>query len=243
MKQNIYDNEEFFLKYSEMRNSESGYNAGLEEPAVRSLLPDLSGKDVLDLGCGSGKFCRYAFEKGAESVTGVDISKNMIELAEKESNKSINFIISSIEDYDYPHEKFDVVVSSLAFHYVEKYEEVADRIFGCLRRDGVFIFSVEHPMVTCSCKGWIMDENGEKSAWQVDEYHNEGKRLTKWFVDDVVKYHRTVETYVNTLIKTGFQIASLNEPKPLPEYLEKRKEYFAPKMKRPPIIVIGCRKV
>jgi hypothetical protein len=46
----------------------------------------------------------------------------------------------------------------------------------------------------------------------VDNYRPEGERRTKWFIDGVVKYHRTIETYVNGLIATGFTLRRLLEP-------------------------------
>jgi hypothetical protein len=53
--------------------------------------------------------------------------------------------------------------------------------------------------------------------WPVDNYQQEGPRQTQWLADHVVKYHRTVATYVNTLIDSGFRIAKLSEPEPPPE--------------------------
>ncbi len=59
---------------------------------------------------------------------------------------------------------------------------------------------------------------------------DEGKRVSKWFVDGVVRYHRTVSTLMNTLIDTGFSITRVLEPhaseeeeRRNPELLEERK--------------------
>src|SRR4029077_14355101 len=59
MTQNIYDNEEFFAGYSGVRRSVEGLDGAPEWPALRALLPDLSGRNVLDFGCGFGWFCRW----------------------------------------------------------------------------------------------------------------------------------------------------------------------------------------
>ena len=67
MKQNIYDDPKFFAGYSQMRRHESGLNMAVDQPAMRSLLPPLTNKRVLDLGCGFGKMCRYAIEQGADA--------------------------------------------------------------------------------------------------------------------------------------------------------------------------------
>jgi hypothetical protein len=60
MKQNKYDDPEFFAKYSRMRRSIGGLNDAGEWHVFRALLPDLRNKRLLDLGCGYGWHCRYA---------------------------------------------------------------------------------------------------------------------------------------------------------------------------------------
>ena len=70
MTQNIYDNEEFFAGYSRLRRSVEGLDGAPEWPALRALLPDLRGLNVLDLGCGFGWFCRWAHQQGAVNVFG-----------------------------------------------------------------------------------------------------------------------------------------------------------------------------
>ena len=85
MIQNIYDDDNFFDSYINMRNDKESISANeiIEMPAIYSVLPDLKDKKVLDLGCGSGNNCIKAVELGANYVLGTDVSKNMIELAKK----------------------------------------------------------------------------------------------------------------------------------------------------------------
>jgi len=73
MKQNIYDDPQFFEGYQKLRDGDTGLNGAVEEPAIRSLLPNLHGLRVLDLGCGFGDFCRFARANGALSVVGVEV--------------------------------------------------------------------------------------------------------------------------------------------------------------------------
>ncbi|HEX7500605.1 MAG TPA: SAM-dependent methyltransferase, partial [Polyangia bacterium] len=72
MKQNIYDDEAFFAGYRALRESQSGLNEAIEDPAVCALMPSILGKRVLDLGSGFGDFCRYAVAHGASQITGVE---------------------------------------------------------------------------------------------------------------------------------------------------------------------------
>lgn len=82
-KQNIYDNEIFFEGYKSIRQKKENANILFEKPALFSLLPDLKGKQILDLGCGYGENCMEFVKMGASKVVGVDISKKMLEVAKK----------------------------------------------------------------------------------------------------------------------------------------------------------------
>ena len=81
MQENKYDNPVFFEKYSQMSRSREGLSGAGEWETLKDLLPDFAGKRVLDLGCGYGWHCIYAMEQGAMSVTGVDLSEKMLEVA------------------------------------------------------------------------------------------------------------------------------------------------------------------
>lgn len=126
MKQNKYDDSGFFDKYSQMPRSTRGLEAAGEWSTFRSLLPGLHGKRVLDLGCGFGWHCRYAREQQAESVVGVDLSANMLERARAMTrDPKIQYLQMAIEDIEFSKEEFDTVISSLAIHYVERFDDPA----------------------------------------------------------------------------------------------------------------------
>jgi ubiquinone/menaquinone biosynthesis C-methylase UbiE len=241
MKQNIYDDPRFFEGYSQLRRHESGLNLAVDQPAMRSLLPPLAGKRVLDLGCGFGKMCRYALEQGAASVVGVDISAKMLARAHADTDDPrISYVQSALEDLNFAPASFDLVVCSLALHYVERFDSICAKVKSWLVAGGAFVFSVEHPMVTAYPVGRYLDEKGEEQHWPIDNYKLEGIRHTQWFVDDVVKYHRSVETYVNTLIDTGFTIVRLLEPEATEDQIRKRPE-LREESRRPTFMMLSVR--
>lgn len=244
MKQNKYDDSEFFAKYSEMPRSVSGLEKAQEWHAFCALLPDLRGKRVLDLGCGFGWHCRYVREQCAQSVVGIDLSENMLGRARQAtSDPSIEYRRSAIEDVELPDDAFDLVISSLALHYVEQFDLVCRKINRWLAAGGMFVFSVEHPVFTAmAAQKWCCGPEGERLHWPVDEYQSEGLRHTQWLADDVVKYHRTVATYVNTLIDSGFMISRLLEPGPPPELLVVH-PILEDERRRPQVLIIGTLKV
>lgn len=243
MKQNKYDDPAFFANYSQMSRSIGGLDDAGEWPAFRALLPPLRDKNVLDLGCGFGWHCRYAREQQARSVVGVDISEKMIARARESTNDAaIEYQQLAIEDIAFPSGAFAVAISSLAFHYVERFDIVCRKVHRCLVPQGSFIFSVEHPIFTAlAAQDWYYGQHGERLHWPVDHYQEEGLRQARFLDHDVVKYHRTVATYVNTLIDAGFTITKLCEPQPTPELLD-RHPGWQDETRRPMFLLIAAVK-
>ena len=238
--QNIYDDPVFFAGYKKLRDEESSLNHTLEQPALWSLVGDsLEGLSVLDLGCGFGNFARKARSLGADSVLGIDVSENMLTVArERTSDIRIEYRRASVEDLMLPERGFDLVASSLMLHYVKDYESALKKIASYIRLGGRLVFSVEHPIFTARVEQeWVYGTDGNPLYWPVDNYRPEGERRTKWFIDGVVKYHRTIETYVNVLIANGFTLQRLLEPSPVDNTtLAVRVDL---QQRRPPFLLIG----
>ncbi|PYZ96351.1 SAM-dependent methyltransferase [Alteribacter lacisalsi] len=244
MKQNRYDDLDFFDAYSRMNRSVKGLAGAGEWPVFKACLPDLENKSVLDLGCGYGWHCLYAHEQGAEQVTGVDLSENMLsEAREKAAGTGIRFERASIEDYAYRANAFDVVMSSLAFHYVRDFQAACRNVHSSLKPGGSFVFSVEHPMFTCrEEQEWHRDETGSRLHWPVDRYQDEGERRTSFLAEGVMKYHRTFSTYMETLLDAGFAIKAVKEPGVTEQMLEENPD-LKDEGRRPMFLIIAAEKV
>lgn len=243
MKQNKYDDENFFAAYGQMSRSVKGLEGAGEWYEFKPLIPILKGKNVLDLGCGFGWHCRYAREQQASSVIGVDISKKMLDKArEKTNDPAISYIHMPIEDIEFSASQFDVVISSLAFHYVESFKTVCQKVYDYLKPGGTFTFSVEHPIFTSHHEqDWYRDERGNPLHWPVDHYQSEGIRETTFLTENVIKYHRTISSYINDLIQSGFTIQAVREPKPSVEML-KNDPLMKDENRRPMFLIISAEK-
>lgn len=243
MKQNRYEDSTFFTKYSEMDRSKKGLAGALEWHELKRMLPDFLGKRVLDLGCGFGWHCRYAIEQGAKSVVGVDISQRMLhEASSRTETDRIQYLSLPIEDIDFPPESFDVVISSLAFHYIKSFEDVVGKIHRCLSQGGDFVFSVEHPIFTAlGSQKWYYDHQGKAVHWPVDHYFSEGTRLAIFLGEEVIKYHKTLTTYIQGLLKAGFNITGLVEPQPSEASLL-TVPGMADELRRPMMLLVSARK-
>lgn len=242
MKENKYDNQQFFLKYGEMERSKKGLQGAGEWSELQKILPNFHGKKVLDLGCGYGWHCKYAVDNGAEYALGTDISHKMLETAKQRNNSpKIEYQCIAMEDLTFPSETFDVVLSSLAFHYVKDFEPLTANIYKWLKKGGEFVFSVEHPVFTSyGTQDWYYDEDGSILHFPVDNYYYEGKREAVFLGEKVTKYHRTLTTYLNTLLQNNFELQHIVEPQPPENMLDI--EGMKDEMRRPMMLLVSARK-
>lgn len=242
MAQNIYDQADFFEGYSQLPRSVHGLNGAAEWPAIRALLPTLSGKRVVDLGCGFGWFCRWAAEQGAQSVLGLDLSGNMLARARRDTaSPQISYEIADLDTLILPAGSFDFAYSSLAFHYVADFGRLMKTVHDALIPGSRFVFTIEHPIYMAPSRPeWAVDEHGRRT-WPVDSYSVEGERRTDWLAKGVIKHHRTIGTTLNTLIEAGFVIDRVVEWSPPAEQIKQQPE-LDEEMDRPMILIVAAHR-
>jgi len=240
MAQNIYDDPQFFAKYSQLPRQIHGLEGAPEWCAVKAMMPPLQGKHVADLGCGFGWASRWMRQNGAASVIGYDLSQNMVNRARTDTyDDAIDYRIADLNTLELPPHSFDLIYSALAFHYVEDFDRIIDTIHRALIPGGELIFTIEHPIfMAASQPNWIEDDQGRKT-WPVNGYAIEGERRTNWFADGVLKYHRMLGTTLNTLIRNGFQIDRVEEFAPAEKQI-KENPNLAEELERPMMLLIAA---
>jgi SAM-dependent methyltransferase len=242
MTQNIYDDDEFFQGYSRLGRSVDGLDGAAEWPALRALLPELTGLEVLDLGCGFGWFCRWARQRGAARVHGIDVSEKMLARAHATTeDPAITYTRADLEHLQLPPSSLGLVYSSLALHYIENLDGLLSQVHAALVRGGRLVFSVEHPIYTAPGEpGWSMNAAGRKT-WPIDRYLDEGPRSTDWLTRGVIKQHRTIGTYVNLLLRLGFALDRVEEWGPSPAQIAARPA-LADERERPAFLLVAARR-
>lgn len=243
MQENKYDDPQFFEEYSKMYRSQKGLLGAGEWHEFQKLLPNLRDNTVLDLGCGYGWHCRYAIENGAKSVLGIDLSEKMLARA-NEINKleGIEYQRNAIEELTFRSGQFNLVISSLAFHYIKDFDTLCQNIYNWLQPGGQFLFSIEHPVFTAlGHQDWIYNKDGDKLYWPVDNYFLLGARETTFLGNTVLKYHRTITSYLSSILQSGFKINACVEPEPSTEML-KNFPAMGDELRRPMMLIISAEK-
>jgi len=118
-----------------------------KEKPIKSL-GKLKGKKVLDLGCGTGRNSVKIAEKGAE-VIGIDLSKEMLEIAREKAEKfnlNIQFIEQDFSDkIKFKSEKFDVIICDLVFGHLKDTFPVIKEMKRVLKKRGIIVITDLHP--------------------------------------------------------------------------------------------------
>jgi len=242
--QNIYDDPAFLAGYRGLERFGQGWERAMELRDLLALLPDVAGRRVLDLGCGAGQLARHLAASGAAEVIGVDVSEQMLALALAEwAHPRVTYHRAAMEELAFPPARFDLVISSLALHYVADYTGLMRRIAEWLSPGGVLVYSTEHPVYTARLpsNGWIVDQAGRRSSWSLDRYADEGAREETWFVSGVLKVHRTFATLINGLVDAGLIVERVLEPVPSDEWLQDHPQ-FADERRRPMFLLARASK-
>jgi len=243
MSQNVYDQQEFFENYIKINRQTEGLDGAPEWPKLHAMIPDLKGAKILDLGCGFGWFSRFARSEGAAHVRGIDLSTNMLTKARSmTSDDGITYEQADLEDVTLPETEYDVVFSSLTLHYLTGLPRLMLEISKSLKPGGKFVFSVEHPMFTApTTPSLTVDGETGRKVWLVDAYQREGPRFTNWCMEGVRKQHRTLGTYINLLLDSGFRLTDFVEWCPSESELSENPN-FEVELVRPTFLLMGATK-
>jgi len=230
-----YDDLGFFQEYAKMSRSRYGLDGAGEWHQLKSLFPELLGKAVLDLGCGYGWHCRFAAEQGAAFVLGIDRSQRMIrEAKQKNAVETVEYRICGIQEFSYPEDSFDLVISNLVLHYIADLEEVYRLVYRTLRFGGIFLFNIEHPTFTAG----VRQQFASDGTWPITDYYYPGVRTTDFLGYEVQKYHHTLTQILNGLLRCGFVIEAVEEAMPPQKWREQMPE----EMKRPMMLLVKAKK-
>lgn len=223
--------------YIAHRASGLSRNNLIEEPAFLSLLTDVKDQDCLDLGCGYGYYSEFMARLGAR-VTGLDRAQLMIAEAAARASPTIKYLVADIETVEFPDDSFDVVISNLAFHYIDDIASMFRRVFGWLRTGGRLVFSVEHPIITAAVEQDQWAGGGAcHSRWTVSDYFHEGKRWGQFGR----RYHHTLQTWTRAVLLAGFTLTGILEPSPSSAAIEALPS-LAEDEHRPLFLLMSCRK-
>lgn len=202
---NDYDN---FAEAYSADNENNLANAHYERPATLALAGDVSGRRVLDAGCGSGPLSAALRDRGAV-VTGIDASAGMLALARRRLGDDVALHLADLRDrLPFTDGAFDDVVASLVLHYLEDWGPTLAELRRVLRPGGRLIASVDHPFVAYT----IHDPRPDYFATTryTSEWRINGQSVPMRF------WRRPLHAMTGALTTAGFRLSAISEPQPDP---------------------------
>jgi ubiquinone/menaquinone biosynthesis C-methylase UbiE len=192
------------------------------DAALLSMLGDVRGARLLDLGCGNGYLSRILAGSGAE-VTGVDPSENMIALAldrEARDPLGVKFAVASTGDLSpFVDGEFDVIVANHVLTAVVDLDGALAEVDRVLRPGGRLVALFSHPCFSCGPREWISlvpdsPRREEIAGYVVDHYFRTGTYMIEgWDGFAPVPYvHRPLKEYWRAIRNAGFAVDDFDEP-------------------------------
>ena len=186
-------------------------------PRMLAMLGNVTGKTILDLGCGEGGYARELNRRGAR-VTGVDGSERLIEVARQRApgNVDVSFVhananaLAGIESGS-----FDIVVASMSLMDVEDYDGAIREVHRALRAGGELVMSITHPCFSAPVSEWVRDNAGELRHFAVDRYFDRvawDTMIAPAFRAPVLRRHRPIEDYLTVPLECCFILREFREP-------------------------------
>ena len=118
---------------------------------------------------------------------------------------------------------------------------MVQRVHRWLTPGGAFLFSAEHPVFTAyGSQDWYYGPEGEILHFPVDRYFEEGARKAVFLGEPVIKYHRTLTSYLEPLLSVGFLLRHVVEPQPPEEMLDL--PGMRDELRRPMMLLVSAQK-
>ncbi|WP_022909140.1 class I SAM-dependent methyltransferase [Aestuariimicrobium kwangyangense] len=184
-------------------NENGLFNRWYARPAVLDLLGDVTGRRILDAGCGSGPLLGDLRERGA-SVAGFDASPEMIRLAQQRLGDDAALQVADLsQSLPYGDESFDDALAVLVLHYLEDWSGPLQELRRVLKPGGRLVVVVNHPAIPLVM---YPEVNYFATVAHEEEYDFGGvsATLTIWY--------RSLGAMSESFTAAGFRIAAIREP-------------------------------
>ena len=172
------------------------------------LIGAIADQRILDLGCGEGRIARLLAGQGND-VVGVDLSGPLLDIARSDENRRITYVHADVCTTDWwDGVDFDGVVSSMSLMDVDDLDGAITTAATTVRPGGWFAWSIIHPGFPGV--GEIQPSWPRGGSYFDEGWWNTGGAGVRGRVGS---NHRTLSTYLNTLVVHGFALEATDEPR------------------------------
>lgn len=236
--------------YEVFSTADDSYSKKIEWPAIKALLPELRGKKVLDIGCGTGIYTFLLEQYDPSAIRGIDLSDGMLEIAREKAHRLQSHAAFCKGDAAceaaYRGEKYDLIFSSTTSHYVADLPKLFDSLRRHLADDGCIILSAIHPVYSAQYPVGQGDAFPGDEQWQM-RYLDRRERayIQPWIEwnDACEKHlsrscHHTMGDYSNAIHEAGLHIEKMLEPLPPAEWADERPDRYEDCIETPLYLIL-----
>ena len=240
--------------YEQFNNAPDSYSFNIEWPCIRELLPDIRGREVLDVGCGTGIFTFLLEEYGPAALTGLDLSEEMLKIARSKAlargSKAVFVQGDAAGISEYVNNPVDFIFSSTTTHYLKDLPGFFSGITRTLKSGGSCILSVIHPVYSAQYPIAHGEAFPADEEWNV-RYLDMRKRsyVQPWIeYNDVYEntlstsFHHTFGDYVNAMIGAGLKVDRICEPLPPEKWRETEPGRYESFLETPTYMILKASK-
>lgn len=182
----------------------------------RVMRERLSGRgfvNLLDVGCGEGRFCRMTQGWGLKT-TGLDPTRALLNRA-RELDPAGHYVQASAEHMPFEAAGFDAVVSYLSLIDIPDYRAAIAEMARVLKPGGALLVANLTPMNTAG-EGlrWQKDAQGTKRFYALDHYMTERSSWEEWRGIRIQNWHRPLSAYMQAFLQQGLSLTHFDEPLP-----------------------------
>jgi SAM-dependent methyltransferase len=210
----------------------------LLDPAMLAQCGDVAGLEVMDLGCGEGRFCRMLGERGARTV-GIDVTRRMVEVAVERDAGAGAYVWGSAERLPFADASFDLVVSYITLVDIPDYRAAIAEAARVLRPGGRLV--VANLSFVTAASPWVKDEQGRRLHRALDRYVEEWARVYEWSGIRITNFHRPLSHYMQAYLGAGLELRAFVEPVPADDSL-RADPYFEDWYRVPEFTVMAWEK-
>lgn len=244
------------IRHNDLINGKNPAHRFVEKPMMKSMIPNLKNKKILMLGCGSGEESELLKQNGAvdNNIIGIDLSNKEIELA-KELYPNIKFIAGDMHNLPFKDNSFDFVYSSLTIHYSKEPEKVYQEVNRILKKDGMFLFSIAHPLRWSATEkeidgeifriiGCSKEENSSNIYGKYNSFENHSFSSFSWNINlgELSIYVGPPSMHFKLLRNNNFDVLDFTESKCIEEIKNIDENYYIKNSEIPQFMAFLAKK-
>lgn len=196
--------------YIDFQDAGDRHRTLLLDPVMLRLCGDVAGLDVIDIGCGEGRFSRMLGARAAR-VTGVDLTPGLVEAARARDPLG-GYVLGSADALPFADARFDLAISYVMLVDVVDFRAAISESARVLRPGGLLV--VANLGFVTAMEPWVRDAEGKRLYRAMDRYVEQRSEVYDWSGIRIVNYHRPLSAYMDAYLDAGLVLRDFLEPVP-----------------------------